>query len=67
MLTDCRANKMMSAKENGFIYEAEFEPSDKIKWFRMEVVDERGFKAYTNAYFMDGLKNCYTGDSHEKI
>ncbi len=57
IMTDCRANKMVSAQKDGFIYEAKFEPSDKIKWFRIEVADERGFKAYTNAYFTDELNS----------
>ena len=61
MITNFRVNQAQNAKDDSFVYEAEFkisgfELSERIKWFRIEATDERGFKAYTNAYFTDELK-----------
>ena len=51
-MTDCRRNETLIAKEYGFLRSAEFNVSDDVKYFRIEVTDSCGYKAYTNAYFL---------------
>ncbi len=43
------------AQDGTEITNAEFSIPDDIKWFRLTVLDNRGFKAYTNAYFIKDL------------
>ena len=56
LITDNRTNKRVSASVGETIDTAEFTLRDSVKWFRLVTVDDRGFKAYTNAYFVDSLK-----------
>lgn len=52
LMTDCRRNETLTAKEYGFLRCAEFNVSDDVEYFRIEVTDSCGYKAYTNAYFL---------------
>ena len=45
-----------NAKKEESVNEAEFSVDTDAKWFRLTVVDHRGFKSYTNAYFPAALK-----------
>lgn len=51
-----RCARACNAPDGGSVTEAEFEV-DNAKWFRLVVVDDRGYKSYTNAYFLDELEN----------
>lgn len=44
------------APDGESITEATFRIGDDVKWFRFTVTDDKGYKAYTNAYFTDELK-----------
>lgn len=57
LITDNRTNKRASAFVGEIIDAAEFTLRDGVSWFRLVAVDDRGFKAYTNAYFVDTLKD----------
>lgn len=45
-----------NAKKGESVNEAEFSVDTDAKWFRLTVLDHRGFKSYTNAYFPAALK-----------
>ena len=53
-LTGRRRCDNRAAVDGDVITEAEFDIGDE-KWFRLTVTDNKGFKAYTNAYFTDSL------------
>ena len=55
-MPDIRANKAACAVDGESIYGAEFEIPNQAKWFRIVVTDNKGYKAYTNAYFTEDLK-----------
>ena len=68
LVTDIRYTKYKRAKRGEFLTGASFDINDFIKgandenncrrslpWFRLEVVDERGYRAYTKAYFIKDL------------
>lgn len=44
------------AKDGESVIEAVFNIDKNAKWFRLTVIDNQGFKAYTRAYFLDELK-----------
>ena len=48
-----RASKMKNAEYGDSINEAEFEIREDTEWFRIVVTDNQGFKAYTNAYYIN--------------
>lgn len=56
-MADVRNNQCVNARvgEN-FVTEAEFKVGQNVKWFRIVVTDDLGYKAYTNAYFTDELR-----------
>lgn len=55
-MPDIRGNKCVNAKIGEAVTEAEFTVSKDTKWFRIVVTDDCGYKAYTNAYFIEDLK-----------
>lgn len=55
-MPDNRANKCVNAPVGEAVNEAEFKVHENTKWFRIVVTDDLGYKAYTNAYFIDELK-----------
>ncbi len=54
-ITNLRYCNAKNAPFGELIEEADFEIKRDIKWFRLVVVDKYGYKAYTNAYFIDSL------------
>ncbi len=54
-LTDTRSFYKWNAKENKTINYASFKLKDAVSYFRVEVTDELGYKAYSNAFFVDTL------------
>lgn len=44
-----------NARAGESVTEAQFTVDENAKWFRLTVEDHRGFRAYTNAYFLDTL------------
>lgn len=50
-----RCGRTEYAEKGGLVTEAEFNVDVNAKWFRIVVTDRQGFKAYTNAYFLDDL------------
>ena len=55
-MPDIRANSAACAVDGESIYEAEFDIPEKAEWFRIVVTDNKGYKAYTNAYYTEDLK-----------
>lgn len=51
-----RRNSLVAAPEGESVREAEFTVADDEVWFRLVVTDHRGFKAYTNGYFLEDLR-----------
>ena len=54
-LTDTRSFYNWNSIDNESINYASFKLRDEVSYFRIEVVDKNGFKAYSNAYFKDSL------------
>lgn len=50
-----RANRMAIAENGELLTEAALEVHPEVDYFRISVIDERGFCADTNAYFLDEL------------
>lgn len=55
IMHNTRCCRSVNAPDGETITEAKFEV-DNAKWFRLTVTDAYGYKAYTNAYFLDELK-----------
>lgn len=51
-----RSAAAKNARNGECVTEAEFNVDQNAKWFRLTVEDHGGFRAYTNAYFLDELK-----------
>lgn len=51
-----RACVAAQANDGEYITEARFDVKDNVSWFRFTAVDEKGYKAFSNAYFTDELK-----------
>lgn len=56
LLTSSRRNSAVNADRDQTISEAKFKLAENENWFRLVIRDEKGNKAYTNAYFLDDLK-----------
>lgn len=56
LITSERYCRLTHAPQGESVNHAEFEIPERIKWFRLTVTDNKGYKAYTNAYFCDELK-----------
>ena len=56
LIPDNRDNRCRNALDGETINEAEFTLGKNVKWFRIVVADNNGYKAYSNAYFTDELK-----------
>lgn len=54
-MTNLRYCKAKNAPFDAVVNEAEFKIERDIKWFRLVVVDRFGYKAFSNAYFIDNL------------
>ncbi len=52
-LTTDRMSARIAFRGEEPLTSASFKISEKAKYFRLTVVDERGYKAFTNAYFLD--------------
>ena len=52
LLTDCYYADSREAPWGESITEAEFHVFAQAKYFRFEIVDDRGYKTFTNAYFV---------------
>lgn len=50
--TGGRYTESVSAKENGYVTEAAFALRDSFRYFRLDVIDEQGNRANTQAYFL---------------
>lgn len=55
-LSNKRQNKNVLAFDGKTINEATFEIDENSLWFRLTVTDAQGYKAYTNAYFINDLE-----------
>lgn len=55
-MLDVRANSAVNAIDGENVYEAVFNIPESAAWFRIVVVDDRGYKAYTNSYYTEELK-----------
>ncbi len=53
LLSGNRYSRLVMADNDSFIKEAEFDATQVFNYFRIEVTDQNGEKAYTNAYFTD--------------
>lgn len=51
-----RCARSRNAENGKTVNDAVFDIDENAKWFRLTVIDEKGFKAYTNAYFLDDIK-----------
>ncbi len=56
IITQFRKCMRRAAPWGETVDEAEFELPEGTVWFRLVLQDERGFRAYSNAYFVDELK-----------
>lgn len=56
IIYNTRSAGRRNAKTGESVNEAEFRIDSHAKWFRLVVTDAQGFKAYTNAYFLDTLE-----------
>lgn len=56
LMTSTRSNGVRNAGNGEYVSEAWFDVRPDEGWFRLTVRDEHGYKAYTNAYFLDELK-----------
>lgn len=56
ILHNTRRAASVNAPAGETVTGAEFTPDKNAKWFRIVVTDDKGYKAYTNAYFTDELK-----------
>ena len=55
LITCSRACRLAEASFGETINAASFSVSENEKWFRLVVTDDEGYKAYTNAYFLDEM------------
>lgn len=55
-ITSSRHSRIALANDGETISEGSFEPSSEAKWFRFVAVDREGYKAYSNAYFVEDIK-----------
>ena len=55
-LPNKRQNRNVLANDGETINEATFEIDENSLWFRLTVTDSQGYKAYTNAYFLNDLE-----------
>ena len=55
-LTDTRSFYRWNAVDKETINYASFKLNDAVSYFRIEVVDDKGYKAFSNAYFVDSLR-----------
>lgn len=56
LLRNTRRADSVNAPAGETVSEAEFTLDENAKWFRIVVTDDKGYKAYSNAYFTDSLK-----------
>lgn len=56
ILYNVRRAGSVNAPSGETVNEAEFSLAENAKWFRVVVTDDKGYKAYSNAYFLDSLK-----------
>lgn len=54
----CRKVRSVNPEEGETVTRGEFPWDDSYRWIRVTVVDERGKRACTNAYFADQLKDA---------
>ena len=55
LLSGNRYSRLIKQKENEPVCEAVFDYKDVVNYFRIEVEDQTGEKAYTNAYFTEDI------------
>lgn len=51
--TDVRIGGAAHAEDGSTIDQFTFDVPETVSWFRLQLVSDKGFKAYTNAYYMD--------------
>ena len=56
LLSDNRYTCLKRADEGEELYDADFNISPVNNYFRIEVIDCNGKKAYTNAYFLEDFR-----------
>lgn len=54
-LTDTRSFYRWNSENGKTINYASFKLKDAVSYFRIEVIDDKGYKAFSNAYFADSL------------